>query len=89
MDSDFLLPWTRLHATKDYFDMIAILDNYPKIKLNVNLVPSLMVQLDEYAKGFAKDKFLDSITDDIQNVDISNDSNNGNKFVMHYEQFFF
>ncbi|MDR1695433.1 MAG: hypothetical protein LBR69_02205 [Endomicrobium sp.] len=53
------LPWVRLHATKDYYDMVAALDNYPKVKANFNLVPSLLVQLDEYAKGEAKDKFLD------------------------------
>ncbi|MDR1243888.1 MAG: hypothetical protein LBJ79_01680 [Endomicrobium sp.] len=53
------LPWVRLHATKDYYDMVAILDNYPKIKSNINLVPSLLVQLEEYASGKAKDKFLE------------------------------
>ncbi|MDR2395491.1 MAG: hypothetical protein LBD57_02620 [Endomicrobium sp.] len=53
------LPWVRLHATKDYYDMVAILDNYPKIKSNINLVPSLLVQLEDYASGKAKDKFLE------------------------------
>ncbi|MDR2708419.1 MAG: glycoside hydrolase [Elusimicrobiota bacterium] len=52
------LPWVRLHATKDYFDMVAILDDFPKIKLNFNFVPSLLVQLEEYASGKAKDKYL-------------------------------
>ena len=59
LDNIYELPWVRLHATKDYYDMVAILDNYPKVKLNINLVPSLLVQLDEYSKGIAKDKFLD------------------------------
>ena len=59
LNNTYELPWVRLHATKDYFDMVAILDNYPKIKMNVNLVPSLMVQLDDYANKIAKDKFLD------------------------------
>ncbi|MCL2485096.1 MAG: glycoside hydrolase family 57 protein [Endomicrobia bacterium] len=53
------LPWVRLHATKDYYDMVAVLDNFPKVKANFNLVPSLLIQLDEYARGEAKDKFLD------------------------------
>ena len=53
------LPWVRLHATKDYFDTAVILENYPKIKSNFNLVPSLLTQLDEYSKGTAKDKFMD------------------------------
>lgn len=53
------LPWVRLHATKDYYDMVAVLDNYPKVKANFNLVPSLLVQLEEYASGKAKDRFLE------------------------------
>jgi alpha-amylase/alpha-mannosidase (GH57 family) len=53
------LPWVRLHATKDYYDMVAILDGFPKIKSNINLVPSLLMQLEEYASGKAKDKFMD------------------------------
>ena len=52
------LPWVRLHATKDYYDMVAILDDYPKIKSNINLVPSLLVQLEEYSKRKAEDIFL-------------------------------
>jgi alpha-amylase/alpha-mannosidase (GH57 family) len=53
------LPWVRLHATKDYYDTAAILDEFPDIKSNFNLVPSLLAQLDEYAQGIAKDKYLD------------------------------
>ncbi|MFH1368866.1 MAG: glycoside hydrolase family 57 protein [Elusimicrobiota bacterium] len=53
------LPWVRLHAVKDYYDTAAILDEFPKIKSNFNLVPSLLFQLDEYAKGVARDKFMD------------------------------
>jgi alpha-amylase/alpha-mannosidase (GH57 family) len=53
------LPWVRLHAIKDYYDMVAILDDFPKIKANINLVPSLLVQLEEYSKGIAKDLFME------------------------------
>jgi len=53
------MPWVRLHATKDYYDMVAILDEFPNIRLNFNLVPSLLVQLDDYATGKARDRFLD------------------------------
>ncbi|HCJ66970.1 MAG TPA: glycoside hydrolase family 57, partial [Elusimicrobia bacterium] len=55
----YALPWVRLHATKDYYDMVAILDQFPKIKLNFNLVPSLLVQLEDYARGGATDQFLE------------------------------
>lgn len=53
------LPWVRLHAVKDYYDMVAALEDFPKIKANFNLVPSLLVQLADYAAGTAKDKFTE------------------------------
>lgn len=65
------LPWVRLHATKDYYDTVAILEEFPKIKSNFNLVPSLLTQLVDYANGTARDRFMDltlknadSLTDD-------------------------
>ena len=51
----FILPWTRFHGLKDYYDLVAILDDFPKIHQNFNLVPSLIVQLDEYVSGKGKD----------------------------------
>lgn len=41
-------PWVRTHATKDYFDMTAMLENYPNIHCTVNLTSSLLFQLQEY-----------------------------------------
>lgn len=46
---DFELPWTYLHALKDYTDMAAHLERHPAMKAVVNLVPSLMEQLLDYA----------------------------------------
>lgn len=44
-------PWVRLHATKDYLDMVGMLENYPKIKVAFNLTPSLLAQIDDLAAG--------------------------------------
>ncbi|MEN3015334.1 MAG: glycoside hydrolase family 57 protein [bacterium] len=44
----YTAPWVRLHATKDYYDMASILLNFPKIKLTINLTPSLLVQIEDY-----------------------------------------
>ena len=41
-------PWVRTHATKDYYDMAAILGKYPDIHFTVNLTSSLLFQLQEY-----------------------------------------
>jgi alpha-amylase/alpha-mannosidase (GH57 family) len=54
----YRLPWARLHGTKDYLDLILILERYPKLHQTVNLVPSLIVQLEEYAAGEAIDPYL-------------------------------
>ncbi len=42
------MPWARLHATKDYLDMVKRLAPFPDIHQTFNLVPSLLDQLDEY-----------------------------------------
>jgi alpha-amylase/alpha-mannosidase (GH57 family) len=43
-----LSPWVRKHATKDYYDMAAILVDYPKVHYNVNLTSVLLNQLITY-----------------------------------------
>ena len=49
------LPWTYLHAIKDYVDMAAHLEAVPAARAVVNFVPVLLEQIDDYArqiKGF-------------------------------------
>jgi alpha-amylase/alpha-mannosidase (GH57 family) len=41
-------PWVRTHATKDYFDMAAMLRIYPNVHCTINLTSSLLLQLREY-----------------------------------------
>jgi len=41
-------PWVRTHATKDYYDMVAMLREYPEVHCTVNLTSSLLVQLQDY-----------------------------------------
>jgi alpha-amylase/alpha-mannosidase (GH57 family) len=55
---EYKLPWTRLHGLKDYYGMVEILAEYPKVHQTFNLVPSLLVQVEEYASGKANDPFL-------------------------------
>lgn len=54
----YRLPWVRLHGTKDYLDLILILEKYPKLHQTVNLVPSLILQLEDYIDGTAFDPYL-------------------------------
>ena len=65
---EYRLPWARLHALKDYFGMVKILEEFPKIRQTFNLVPSLLVQLADYAAGTAKDRFLDVVLKDAEQL---------------------
>jgi alpha-amylase/alpha-mannosidase (GH57 family) len=51
------MPWVRLHATKDYLGMALHLDEVPEFHCTINLVPSLLVQLQAYVDG-ATDRHL-------------------------------
>src|SRR5436190_23492013 len=55
----YVMPWAYLHATKDYYGMAALAGEYPELHQTFNLVPSLVLQLEEYAQGTAKDPLFD------------------------------
>jgi len=56
---EYMLPWVRLHALKDYLDMVAHAEAFPEVHLTFNFVPSLVRQLEEYAAGQARDPFVE------------------------------
>ncbi|MGH9781815.1 MAG: glycoside hydrolase family 57 protein, partial [Candidatus Acidiferrales bacterium] len=47
----YILPWTRLHALKDYWGMVRTLAEFPGVHATFNMVPSLVEQIEEYASG--------------------------------------
>ena len=56
---EHVLPWVRLHALKDYYGMVALLREFPRVKVTFNLVPSLLVQLEAFAEERARDRHLE------------------------------
>src|SRR5947209_4456413 len=58
---EYRLPWVRLHALKDYFGMVKLLDEFPSVRQTFNLVPSLLIQIEDYVNGTARDPFYDVI----------------------------
>ena len=56
---EHILPWVRLHGLKDYFGMVALLREFPGVKMTFNLVPSLLVQLQAFAEDRARDRYLE------------------------------
>lgn len=52
---DYLMPWVRLHAVKDYLDMALWAKKFEKLKLNFNFAPVLLDCILEYANNDAHD----------------------------------
>lgn len=73
--SRFLLPWVRLHASKDYLDMLKRIDNFKNIKLNFSFSPVLLSSLQQYADG-AVDLHLELLLKD------ENDLNENDKIFI-------
>jgi alpha-amylase/alpha-mannosidase (GH57 family) len=66
-EGGYFLPWTYLHALKDYADMAAHLEAEPRMRAVVNFVPTLLEQLDDYATQLrgadVRDPLLAKLTD--------------------------
>ena len=52
----YIRPWVRVHATKDYVDMVNTVANYPDVHVTFNLTPSLLRQIEDLSSG-AKDEY--------------------------------
>ncbi len=57
----YVLPWTRLHATKDYWGMVRILEEFPGVHATFNFVPLLAAQIEEYASGNFREPWYDIV----------------------------
>ena len=58
ISGEYKLPWTYLHAIKDYVDMAAHLEAVPEAKAVINFAPVLLEQIDDYAaqvSGYLRD----------------------------------
>jgi alpha-amylase/alpha-mannosidase (GH57 family) len=54
LSGQYVLPWTYLHAIKDYVDMAAHLEAAPSARAVVNFTPVLIEQLEEIAARIAQ-----------------------------------
>ena len=54
-NGDYLMPWVRLHAVKDYLDMALWAKKFDRLKLNFNFVPALLDAIIDYAEKNAHD----------------------------------
>ncbi|MGA8182268.1 MAG: glycoside hydrolase family 57 protein [Terriglobia bacterium] len=58
-EGTYSMPWVRLHALKDYYGMVAMLKEFPEFHATFNLVPSLVSQLQEYARDEVREQAFD------------------------------
>jgi alpha-amylase/alpha-mannosidase (GH57 family) len=79
ISGEYKLPWTRMHALKDYYGMVRILEEFPQVRQTFNLVPSMMAQLDEYAAGTAADPFLQMALQPAEGL-----SDTGREFLLRH-----
>src|SRR5271170_1309563 len=77
----YLLPWVRLHAIKDYLDMVKVLEGFPQIRQTFNLVPSLIEQIEDYAHKDAVDEQL------LLTIKAENDYTNEDRLYILTESF--
>jgi alpha-amylase/alpha-mannosidase (GH57 family) len=61
VSGEYRLPWVRLHALKDYYGMVKLLEEFPQVHQNFNIVPSLVAQIEDYNSGVFKDPFWDVV----------------------------
>jgi len=52
-------PWVRLHGIRSYYDFARLPELLPRLRWTVNLVPSLLEQIDAYGEG-ATDSFREA-----------------------------
>lgn len=55
-----VLPWVRLHGTRSYYDMASLLEDFPRVRATFNLVPSLLLQIQQYNEGTLDDSFREA-----------------------------
>lgn len=59
--NEYVLPWTYLHAIKDYSDMAFHLEENPKARVTFNFVPILLEQLEDYTLQFKQNRMRDPL----------------------------
>jgi alpha-amylase/alpha-mannosidase (GH57 family) len=73
ISGEYVLPWTYLHAIKDYSDMAHHLEANVKARVTFNFVPILLDQLEDYVAqfkaGVIKDPLLQMLgSDDLDHI---------------------
>lgn len=66
-NGEYYMPWVFLHAIKDYYELPYLFSKFG-VKATFNLVPSLLVQLKDYAQSLENDRLLNLILKDVNEL---------------------
>src|SRR5258707_11971620 len=58
-EASCFMPWVRLHSIRSYYDMVRVLDEFPDVRVTINLAPVLFEQIGAGAAG-ARDHFWET-----------------------------
>lgn len=72
VSNEYVLPWTYLHAIKDYSDMAYHLEINPKARATFNFVPILLDQLEDYSNQFINEDIRDPLLKLLVEPDLAN-----------------
>lgn len=61
LTGEYVLPWTYLHAIKDYTDMAYHVEQNPHVKVTFNFVPVLLDQIEDYVQQFDSGEIRDPL----------------------------
>jgi alpha-amylase/alpha-mannosidase (GH57 family) len=67
----YTMPWTRLHTLKDYFGMVAVMRDFPTVHATFNMVPSLVLQIEDYARDTAREPAYDLAFKPVNNMTVA------------------
>lgn len=82
ISGEYVLPWTYLHATKDYTDMAYHLEQNPKAKVTFNFVPVLLDQLEDYASQFQTMRLRDPLLEMLAHKELSSISSDQVELII-------
>lgn len=80
----YRLPWTYLHALKDYSDMAAHIEAEPRARAVFNFVPVLLDQLEDYAEQFAAGLYRDPLLALLAREDFDGLTQTERDFILDY-----
>ena len=82
LTGEYILPWTYLHAIKDYTDMAFHLENAPGAKAVFNFVPILLEQIVDYEAQFSSGNIRDPLLKLLAKEDLTSLSSDEREHIL-------